>query len=237
MLLHTMDLSSSLKIPSSQDLYDTYVELLSSSQRERKKLDTMEPTASQAPQQTKLPERLASTERTIESEIGLQPVQPVTIPGISGSDLMSMEDFDRLNPYDRKATLATTSGNLIPLPSAAKNSSNVVKFQHLCDSLRIVPCFEYSGDAMTGGFMATVQLGGQVVEHHGLFPSKKAAKDAVAALAIKRVDSIRGELAPMKRKRELDEIVVGQGKDERDRSENWVGILVGKNSSSRYRLS
>ena len=59
-----------------------------------------------------------------------------------------------------------------------------------------------------------------------MWPSKKAAKEAVAELAVERFEAVKDSLIRTKRKK--GDVGSGVQGETVDRSENWIGLLVGK---------
>ncbi|KAI9771174.1 MAG: hypothetical protein M1840_002525 [Geoglossum simile] len=91
-----------------------------------------------------------------------------------------------------------------------RTSEHSVAFHHLAQEKRITYEFVFN-EPIPQQFSVTLTLGGQrVVEEQGLWPSKKAAKEAVCAKARQVLKDMEGTLMPTQ-----------------ETGENWVGMLQG----------
>lgn len=235
-----MDVLSSLLVPSQEKLADTYDSLSGSSQPQPKRRK-VSPTDNMAvTQDLVLPDRTmplalpSITQQIVDTE---NSKPPLTTPITGGFlDLQDIEDFDRLHPYTPKAKSRSPqksppqSGppSLVPITSNKASSDSVIKLHDLCQRRGLDHYYEFSGEALTGGFSAQVWFGSQTVQTEGLFPNKKLAKAAAAKLAV-AVFSPAENVAGVKRK--TIDIDVGP---EADKSENWVGLLVGMWQASGF---
>lgn len=96
------------------------------------------------------------------------------------------------------------------------------QFHELCQEKGIIPHFEFEAVG-SQGFGVRLSFRDEVLEERGPFRSKKEAKERVAE---KGVDVVRG----MMREGVVPGVEGGKGGGDAgvDKSENWVGILLGK---------
>ena len=134
------------------------------------------------------------------------------------ANLQNIADFDRENPYDPLA-----KRKLVPLDGSKWNSDNIVKFHNLCQSHGFAPDYTYSqSDTTPYRFNAKVVFGLNTEQTSEWYSSKRQARDAVCKLAVERFPPI-DQKAGTKRKSSG----LACASSSVDKSENWVGILVG----------
>ena len=128
--------------------------------------------------------------------------------GLAGpSNLQDIADFDRENPY-----IPQPKHKLFPIPGNA-NTGSATKFHNLCQSHGLKPDFTFT-EVYPGGYTAKVVFGMEVAETIQPRIGKQPAKDAVCALAIQKLPSVRESTS---KRKSFDTDVASD--------ENWIGIL------------
>jgi hypothetical protein len=215
-----MDLVSSLIFPSQEELEETFAILSQSSQSKRRKTDmaaaaTVLPAASS---ETLLPHRPSSGNAEPNpfvpppsNQENVPPFAGIQDNGFAALGLQDMADFDKEHPYE--------PNKLVLLQGRRDNCDSVVRFQHICDKRGLQPLYSFQEPSPTF-FTATVSFGTQTIHTPEPYPGKRQARQACAKLALAQLVS-NESIVGIKRK-SLDNSV-----PEVDKSENWVGILIG----------
>lgn len=240
-----MDLLSSLLVPSQDKLAEAYESHSTDSgstslpRTKRQRFDEVGEMA--ATQEQVLTDRTAppAVPSALHQRLNAKnqtPNRPATYKTgkFADLDLQAIEEFDRLHPHIPKLKprsppepAKSEAPKLVPITSNKINSNSVATLNTLCQTRGLDLSYEFSGDQSIGGFSAQVSFGAYTIRTDNLFPSKKNAKAAVAKLALERVERFP-QLQPVAgTKRKSIDACRGV-----DRSENWVGTLVGKSSVS-----